>query len=100
MRVLVEQLWKDGVQIDERVRGLSSEKLTGHLAMEAHDGERFASLLANIHFEQPRVELLPRLWTPVLVEVMGGKFKLRGVQRCGGRLCHQEWACQVLKQRD
>jgi hypothetical protein len=88
MRALIEQLWKDGVQIDARGRSMSGEKITGHLALETHEGERFAALLKREHFEEPSEDLLPRLWSPVLIEVNGKKFKLRGVQRAGGRLCH------------
>jgi hypothetical protein len=100
MRVLVEQLWKEGAQIDARERQFASERIKGNLTIEAHEGERFATLLQGEYFEEPREDLLPRLWSPVLIEVKGKKFKLRGVQRAGGRLCHQEWACEVIKQRD
>lgn len=99
MRILVEQLWKDGLQVDARERSLSAESLAGHLSIETRDGERFATLLKQEHFESPREELLPRLWSPTLVEIKGDRLKLRGVQLNGGRLCHQEWECRVLRQR-
>lgn len=96
--MLVEQLWQAGVQIDDRARKMGGDDTLGNLVIETHEGERFAALLEGEHFERPWHELLPRLWGPVLVDVHGGEFRLRGVQRSGGRLCHQEWRCSVLKQ--
>lgn len=98
MRVRIEQLWKDGVQRDSRARYMAHEVTEGHLSIESPQGERFAALMKNDHFSQPREELLPRLWAPHLVSVQGSRFVLRGVQRHGGRLCHQEWSCEVLRQ--
>jgi hypothetical protein len=41
---MVKQLWRDDVQIDARERQFASEKTRGNLTIEAHEGERFATL--------------------------------------------------------
>lgn len=99
MRVRVEQTWKDGVPRDSRERYLSYEVAEGHLTLEGlAQGERFAALMKGDRFSKTREELLPRLWSPQLVSIQGNRLVLRGVQRNSGRLCHQEWSCEVLRQ--
>lgn len=75
---------------------MSGTALTGHLFVEHKDGERFALLSENDGLRDGRVEMLPRLWNPTLVNMRGTEFRLRGVQKQNGRLVHQEWLCYVL----
>jgi hypothetical protein len=95
MRVRVYQAWRDGKAIDARMRSLTEQPCAGYLLVESQDGERFACLIDEPYGQQPRKELLPRLWAPVLVKISSGEVILRGVQKDHGRLCHQEWRCYV-----
>jgi hypothetical protein len=99
MRVRIEQLWKDGRQRDGRERSMTREAVIGFLFVESQEGERFATVAQADEGASTRVELLPRLWSPTVLKMNGTSFLLRGFQRDGGRLCHQEWECWVLNRQ-
>lgn len=75
---------------------LPDRDVTGHLRITSEDGHLFATL-DEVETALPGgKELLPRLWSPVIVSCRFGSFVLRGLQRQSGRLCAQEWECSVL----
>lgn len=99
MRVLVTELWRDGVERDRREMRMTDEAIVGHLHISTHGAERYAAILSAEHFTPDVKELLPRLWSSMVISVEGRNVRIRGFQRCSGRLCHQEWLCEVSAQQ-
>lgn len=100
MRIRVTQLWLEGVAIDSRELMLADRAVMGTLRIDTKDGERLASLTdAPLYPAKPR-DLVPKLWSPAIVKLDGKVFRLRGVQKVGGRLFHQEWDCYLLNRQD
>lgn len=100
MRVRVTQLWREGRQIDGRELVLGDCGVAGTLRIEAKDGERLARLTDDPLYPAKPRDLVPKLWAPAIVKLDGKAFRLRGVQKVGGRLFHQEWDCYLLSRQD